>query len=158
MHLKKCDGQYIEPYFGNHDPNLPYPKIWMTAPVDYKIWEIPNFEAGDSNTYVFEVDAQYVTNGLAAYITLEVCDGSGQNCYNQAVEEDHPNAGRVSGLPIWIQNQCGYWCYYCAPTTGSNNGCDATGIGCHCYEKFYVIPNGDKWLISKDNTCATKCK
>ena len=93
-------------------------------------------------------------------ITIAVCDANGENCYDQPVEEDHPNAGRVSGLPIFIDNDCptpvtyghGYGTSY-----GTSLGCHAT-YGCNCHEKLYVIPNGDKWLISHENACATKCK
>ena len=100
MNLRTCDGQFIEQH---SDPDLYHPDGYH-----YHYWEVPNFETGNINTNVFEIDSQYVTGALETFITLNVCDENGQNCYEQLVYDE---LSGVSGRRLaknqrisWIMN------------------------------------------------------
>ena len=105
MNLKTCDGQFIEQYSHPDNPNHPT-NPWVIY--HYHYWEVPNFETGNINTNVFEIDSQYVTGALETFITLNVCDENGQNCYEQLVYDE---LSGVSGRRLaknqrisWIMN------------------------------------------------------
>ena len=102
LNLVTCDGQHIQQYSDPNNPNHPTTPTHMGAGA-YNVWDIPNFNTGAFGTHVFEIDPQYVTDGLGTQITMATCeDATKQNCWNQLVEEDHvnPAAGRVSGTGV----------------------------------------------------------